>query len=85
MQYSSAILIASFAITNVFAQGAVISIRSTNDINVANLLVDRNPGDCSTSDCVSGSVDNAHNVFEKKSKNSAESGVYQGSPPIGGD
>ncbi|KAI0998415.1 hypothetical protein K3495_g9781 [Podosphaera aphanis] len=79
MQYSSAILVATFAITNVFAQGAVNSIRSTNDINVANLLVDGTPGDCSTLDCVSGSVDIVHNVSEKKSKNSGSAGAFGGS------
>ncbi|KAI0994639.1 hypothetical protein K3495_g13542 [Podosphaera aphanis] len=81
MQYSSAILIA-FAITNVFAQGAVNSIRSTNDIDVANLHVDGTPGDCSSPDCISGSVDIVHNVSEKKSKNSDSAGAFRGSIPV---
>ncbi|KAI0991960.1 hypothetical protein K3495_g16226, partial [Podosphaera aphanis] len=52
MQYTSAILVASFAITNVFAHGVVTSIEGANKVSMPGLsTIEGTPRDCPTPGC----------------------------------
>lgn len=52
MQYSSAILIAAFAATNVFAHGVVTEVQGANGVNLPGLSVaDGTPRDCPSPGC----------------------------------
>ncbi|KAI0134442.1 hypothetical protein BJ170DRAFT_200404 [Xylariales sp. AK1849] len=52
MQYASAILIAAFAVTNVFAHGVITEVQGANGVNLPGLSVaDGTPRDCATPKC----------------------------------
>lgn len=52
MQYSSAILIAAYAATNVFAHGVVSAVQGANGVNLPGLSVaDGTPRDCASPRC----------------------------------
>lgn len=52
MQYSSAILIAAYAATNVFAHGVVSAVQGANGVNLPGLSVaDGTPRDCASPKC----------------------------------
>ncbi|KAH6683429.1 hypothetical protein B0J14DRAFT_613279 [Halenospora varia] len=52
MQYSSAVLIAAFAATNVFAHGVIDSVKGANSVTMPALSVaDGTPRDCATPSC----------------------------------
>ncbi|KAF3762947.1 hypothetical protein M406DRAFT_294734 [Cryphonectria parasitica EP155] len=52
MQYSSAILIAAFAVTNVLAHGVITEVQGSNGVNLPGLSVaDGTPRDCPSPGC----------------------------------
>jgi hypothetical protein len=52
MQYSSAILLAAFAATNVFAHGVIDSVVGANGVTMPGLsVIDGTPRDCATPSC----------------------------------
>lgn len=83
MKYSSAILVAAFAATNVFAHGVVTSVEGANGQNLPGLsLIDGTPRDCATPACGSEADTSIIRTNEIGTSKASALGRTQGGGPV---
>ncbi|VCU41347.1 Bgt-51561 [Blumeria graminis f. sp. tritici] len=83
MQYSSAILIAAFAVTSVFTHGVVDSVVGANDVTMPGLSVaDGTPRDCASPRCGSEADTSIIRKREMGTNKATALGRTQGGGPV---
>lgn len=83
MQYSSTILVAAFAATNVLAHGVITEVQGANGVNLPGLSVaDGTPRDCATPGCGSEADTSIIRTKEVGTDKASALGRTQGGGPV---
>ena len=83
MKYSSAVLIAAFAATNVFGHGVITEVQGANGVNLPGLsVIDNTPRDCASPRCGSEADTSIIREREMGTARASALGRTQGGGPV---